>query len=171
MGRLVAVYVLFAAILAAAVGLAFYGYSYSSELTTRDRMVIMDTMREAAEKRLGIRTDHRDRQGCSMASIDIWSAGASCARDRPVRAWPPGRRSTIMPDGFMVSGRGAPAPPGTSPTQPAAHREFLETRVIPDLDLRRPTTGAACSELRWPALPVLDGKDPAGGPTCWSRPT
>jgi two-component system, OmpR family, phosphate regulon sensor histidine kinase PhoR len=64
MRRPALVYVLIAVVLAAAAGLAYYGYTYASELRARERLVIMDTMRELAEEKvIGIeseliKTDH-----------------------------------------------------------------------------------------------------------------
>lgn len=52
MRRLIVVNVLIFAVLASAVGLAYYGYSYTSEVSTRERAVITDTMRELAEEKV-----------------------------------------------------------------------------------------------------------------------
>ena len=56
--RLASIYLLIAAVLAAAVGLAVYGYFYSSELSNRERQVVMDVMRELAEEKvIGIESE------------------------------------------------------------------------------------------------------------------
>ncbi len=146
MGRLAAVYVLFAAILAAAAGLAFYGYSYSSELATRDRMVILDTMRELAEeKRLGIEssiieTDRQVFDGVDLDDLVGWGERLRKGPRLPIEAVAIlDERGTIIPDGFFMVAR-RPRRPGEQEGEPdplpGAHREFLETRVIPELDLR-----------------------------------
>lgn len=58
MRRPVLVYLLIAAVLLASGGLAYYGYSYSAELTSRERYAILDTMRELAEEKvIGIESE------------------------------------------------------------------------------------------------------------------
>jgi two-component system phosphate regulon sensor histidine kinase PhoR len=52
MRRLILVNALIFAVLASAVGLAYYGYSYTSEVSTREREIIQDTMRELAEEKV-----------------------------------------------------------------------------------------------------------------------
>ncbi len=72
MRRLALVYVLFAAVIASAAGLAYYGYSYSSELSSRERAVIMDTMRELAEEKvLGIESELLKSDRIVFTGIDF----------------------------------------------------------------------------------------------------
>jgi two-component system phosphate regulon sensor histidine kinase PhoR len=52
MRRLLLVNALIFAVLASAVGLAYYGYSYTSEVSTREREIIQDTMRDLAEEKV-----------------------------------------------------------------------------------------------------------------------
>src|SRR5687767_15344428 len=52
MRRLLLVNALIFAILASAIGLAYYGYSYTNEVSTRERAIILDTMRELAEEKV-----------------------------------------------------------------------------------------------------------------------
>jgi two-component system, OmpR family, phosphate regulon sensor histidine kinase PhoR len=52
MRRLLLVNALIFAVLASAVGLAYYGYSYTSEISTREREIIQDTTRELAEEKV-----------------------------------------------------------------------------------------------------------------------
>ena len=49
MRRLIVVNALIFAVLASAVALAYYGYSYTAEASSRERAIIQDTMRELAE--------------------------------------------------------------------------------------------------------------------------
>jgi two-component system phosphate regulon sensor histidine kinase PhoR len=50
--RVLLVNALIFAVLAAAVALAYYGYSYTSEVSSREREIIRDTMRDLAEEKL-----------------------------------------------------------------------------------------------------------------------
>jgi two-component system phosphate regulon sensor histidine kinase PhoR len=52
MRRLLLVNALIFAVLASAMGLAYYGYSYTSEVSTREREIIEDTMRDLAEEKV-----------------------------------------------------------------------------------------------------------------------
>jgi two-component system phosphate regulon sensor histidine kinase PhoR len=52
MRRLLLVNALIFAVLAAAIGLAYYGYSYTSEVSTREREIIEDTMKDLAEEKV-----------------------------------------------------------------------------------------------------------------------
>ena len=54
----VLVFILIAAVLTAASGLAYYGYSYSSAQSVRERALIMDTTLELAEEKvIGIESE------------------------------------------------------------------------------------------------------------------
>src|SRR5579862_8801411 len=52
MRRLLLVNALIFAVLASAMGLAYYGYSYTSEVSTREREIIEDTTRDLAEEKV-----------------------------------------------------------------------------------------------------------------------
>ena len=68
--RLVVVNVLIFAVLASAIGLGYYGYSYTSELSSREAAVIKDTMRELAEEKVvGIESQIVDADNRVFASI------------------------------------------------------------------------------------------------------
>src|SRR5690349_13588498 len=135
MGRLAAVYVLFAAILAAAAGLAFYGYSYSSEAATRDRLVLMDTLTDLAdEKRLGIETiiAETDREVFDSVDLDdLIGWGERLRKDPPpVEAIAVlDERGAIVPDGLKLIIDEDPdvEPLKRRPTRDVAvYRAFLE---------------------------------------------
>jgi len=153
-GRLVAVYALFAAILVATAGLAFYSYRYSAELSHRDRLVIMDTMRDLAdEKRLGIEAEIHDAEKAVFNSVDIDDLVGLRERLKNER---PAVESVlvldqdlaIVPDGFFVRSR--------PPDEVASYRQFLERRVIPELDLRgSPYTERRSGFLSYDGRPYL----------------
>jgi hypothetical protein len=52
MRRLVAINALIFAVLASALALAYYGYSYTAEAASRERALIADTLRELAEEKI-----------------------------------------------------------------------------------------------------------------------
>ncbi|HTM20126.1 MAG TPA: HAMP domain-containing sensor histidine kinase [Kofleriaceae bacterium] len=144
MGRLAAVYVLFAAILAAAAGLAFYGYSYSAEYSNRQRAVTIDVLNNLAEeKRLGIETliTETDRKVFDSVDLDDLIAwGERLRKERPpVQAVAVlDERGAIVLDGLqLVAGRDV-----------AAYRAFLEKQVVPELDLRNTPANKRSSLFR-----------------------
>src|SRR5689334_22235727 len=52
MGRLVVANLLVFAVLASAAALAYYGWSYTAEVSSRERAIIRDTMRELADEKI-----------------------------------------------------------------------------------------------------------------------
>lgn len=72
MRRPVLVYVLIAAVVVAAAGLAYYGYSYSRALSMRERAVIVDTTRELAEEKvIGIESEIIKSDNAVFQRVDI----------------------------------------------------------------------------------------------------
>jgi two-component system, OmpR family, phosphate regulon sensor histidine kinase PhoR len=104
--RLIVVNVLIFAVLASAVGLAYYGYSYTSEVSTRERATIQDTMRELAEEKVagieslildadqrlfdGIRFDKLSELGEVIANTHPWMRSVLVLDDN----------LTVVPDGY-----------------------------------------------------------------------
>src|SRR5688572_3969285 len=52
MGRLIVANLLVFAVLASATALAYYGWSYTAEVSSRERAMVEDTMRELAEEKI-----------------------------------------------------------------------------------------------------------------------
>jgi two-component system phosphate regulon sensor histidine kinase PhoR len=72
MRRLLLVNALIFAILASAIGLAYYGYSYTNEVSTRERAIILDTMRELAEEKvIGIESQLVEADKKLFAAIQL----------------------------------------------------------------------------------------------------
>jgi two-component system, OmpR family, phosphate regulon sensor histidine kinase PhoR len=72
MSRLVLINALIFAVLASAVGLAYYGYSYTSEVSTREREIVVDTMRELAEEKvIGIESQMVDADNKLFGAIQL----------------------------------------------------------------------------------------------------
>jgi two-component system phosphate regulon sensor histidine kinase PhoR len=132
-GRLSFVYFLILAVLGAAVGLAFYGYSYSSELSTKERHVILDTMLELAEEKvIGIESEVIKADLALFDSVDIDNLlefQRLLASERPAveSVLIIDEQLQIVPGGFFTR-RG-------SKEEIDGFREFFETTVIADLRL------------------------------------
>jgi two-component system, OmpR family, phosphate regulon sensor histidine kinase PhoR len=138
--RLIVVNVLIFAVLASAVGLAYYGYSYTSEVSTRERAVIQDTMRELAEEKVagieslildadqrlfdGIRFDDLAHLGQVIAATHPWLRSVVVVDDDTM---------TIVPDGYLVKGQ----PPGGGDV----FRKLFETEIVHALPLRQQAFG------------------------------
>ena len=72
MGRLIVANLLVFAVLASAAALAYYGWSYTAEVSSRERALVEDTMRELAEEKvIGIETLVVEADRKLFASIDI----------------------------------------------------------------------------------------------------
>jgi len=72
MRRLTLLYILIGTVLSAAVGLAIYSYVISNKLSERERLVILDTMRElAGEKIVGIESEIVKADQAVFDSVDI----------------------------------------------------------------------------------------------------
>jgi len=71
MRRLLAINVLIFAVLASATALAYYGYIYTAEASSRERALITDTMRELAEEKIiGIESPMVEADAKLFATID-----------------------------------------------------------------------------------------------------
>jgi two-component system phosphate regulon sensor histidine kinase PhoR len=132
--RLIVVNVLIFAVLASAVGLAYYGYSYTSEVSTRERAVIEDTLRELAEEKVtGIESlivdaDKRVFDGIRFVPLsDLTELIKSSA------AWV---RSVLVldEDGKIVPG-------GIASESGEEFRAFFENEVLPTLPLHNQPIG------------------------------
>jgi two-component system phosphate regulon sensor histidine kinase PhoR len=132
MRRPVLVYVLMAAVVAAAAGLAYYGYSYSRELSIRERAVILDTMRELAEEKIiGIESELIKSDNAVFHRVDILNLlelQKFLDSERPAieSVVVLDEELSIVPGGFFTKRQGE---------QIAEFRELLQTRVIADLGL------------------------------------
>jgi two-component system phosphate regulon sensor histidine kinase PhoR len=132
MGRLARVYLLIAAVLAAAGGLAFYTYTYSSQLASRDRMVIMRTMAELAEEKVvGIESEIIKADLALFDSVDIDNL---LEFQKLIRDERPAVESVqILDDELQI------VPGGNynrrSGDDLKAFQEFFEGSVVPQLDL------------------------------------
>jgi len=72
MGRLVVANLLVFAVLASAAALAYYGWSYTAEVSSRERALIEDTMRELAEEKIiGIESSVVDKEEKIFDSVDL----------------------------------------------------------------------------------------------------
>ena len=132
MRRPVLVYVLITAVFLAASGLAYYGYSYSRELSIRERAVILDTMRELAEEKvIGIENELIESDNAVFNRIDI----SSISKIKDILDWERpaiesvvvlGENLDIVPGGFFSK---------RSREKGEAFKKLLLERVLPDLDL------------------------------------
>ncbi len=107
MRRLTLLYILIGTVLSAAVGLAIYSYVISNKLSERERLVILDTMRElAAEKIVGIESEivKADQAVFDAVDIDnILEIEALAKRHRPVKSiLVLDRNLKILPSGFVT---------------------------------------------------------------------
>ncbi len=133
MRRVIVIYTLIAAVLAAATGLAYYGYSFANEVATRERAIISDTTRELAEEKvIGIETQIIDGDQKLFDAIRlepipnltqlVSTTGAAVSSvfvlDREFRIVPGGHYSTRPPE----AGK--------------AFLEFFKLNVLPVLPLR-----------------------------------
>src|SRR5262245_5274962 len=72
MHRLILVNALIFAVLASAIGLAYYGYSYTNEVSTRERAIILDTMQDLAEEKVaGIEGQIVDSEDKLFKAIEL----------------------------------------------------------------------------------------------------
>lgn len=132
--RLALVYALIAAVLAAAVGLALYGYSYSNELSRRERLVIMDTMRELAEEKvIGIESEIIKADLSLFESVDIYNL---LEFQQLLNAERPAVESVLILDEKLEI-----VPGGFFTRRPDKEvdqfRKFFAEKVIPDLNLEK----------------------------------
>ena len=121
------------AVLIAAAGLAYFSYTYSSELSARERAVLMDTMAElGTEKVIGVEGEILRTEASVLDAVNVQNLMAfhEFLRDRR-----PAIESAaildadqeIMPGGLFTRRAGQ--------TEQVGFRELLETEVIPNLPL------------------------------------
>jgi two-component system phosphate regulon sensor histidine kinase PhoR len=135
--RLIVVNVLIFAVLASAVGLAYYGYSYTSEVSTRERAVIQDTMRELAEEKVAgiesliVDADRRVFDGIRFDRLTELEQviARSQASVRSVLVLD--ESLTVVPDGY----KGQPGEEG------AAFYDLFVKEILPTLPLREQKLG------------------------------
>jgi len=144
MGRLVVANLLVFAVLASAAALAYYGWSYTAEVSSRERAIIRDTMRELADEKIsGIEQGQiveADKKVFAAVHLDrpFEIKDIIAAEKAPVK-------SVYLLDADLQL-----IPGGTFSKRPAAeatgYRDRFEQRILPTLPLR--------------ALPVRDATGP-----------
>ncbi len=126
------VYMLIAAVVIAASGLAYYGYSFSRQLSVRERAIILDTMRELAEEKvIGIESELIKADHAIFQRIDV---GNPMKLHRFFESERPAITSVvildnqlaIVPGGFFTKRRGE---------RLAEFRALLEQTLADDLAL------------------------------------
>lgn len=134
----VLVFILIAAVLTAASGLAYYGYSYSSALSVRERALIMDTTLELAEEKvIGIESEMIKADVAVFTRVDL-------RKPLEFKKILETQRPAI--DSAMILDSNLEIVPGSlltkrSSEQLAQFRELLQKRIIPDLGLRESELG------------------------------
>ncbi|WP_428266471.1 sensor histidine kinase [Haliangium sp.] len=134
MSRPVWVYLLMAAVVAAAGGLAYYGYRYSRELSVRERAVILDTMRELAEEKIiGIESELIKSDNAVFRRVDfanLLKLNDFLGTERPAveSVVILDDSFAVVPSGFFTKRRGDSI---------GELRKLLQERVIGDLGLER----------------------------------
>lgn len=150
MRRLLVVNALIFAVLASAAALAYYGYSYTADLSTRERALVEDTMHElASEKVLGIESGLIDVDQKLFATIDPDSLGDLAAAVRAQQApiasvFVLGPDLRILPSGYVSSRPGDEA---------LDFRTRFEQQIVPLLPL-----ASQPEDRRGHAHLVLDGR-------------
>jgi two-component system, OmpR family, phosphate regulon sensor histidine kinase PhoR len=133
MRRPALVYLLIAAVLLAAGGLAYYGYSYSAELSDRERYAILDTMRELAEEKvIGIESEILKSERPLFTGVDIGNLlelREVLATERPAieTVLILDENLDIVPGGFFTK--------RTRKEDIDRFRKLFAERVLPDLRL------------------------------------
>ncbi len=133
MRRPILVYVLITAVFMAASGLAYYGYSYSRQLSVRERAVILDTMRELAEEKvIGIENELIESDVAVFNRIEI----SNISKLKDILEWERpaiesvvvlGENLEIVPGGFFSK---------RSREKAESFKKMLLDEVLPDLGLR-----------------------------------
>ncbi len=126
-------YVLIPAVLIAAAGLAYFSYTYSSELSSRERHVLMDTMAElGAEKVVGIQSEILRTEAAVLDAVDLQDLlnFQEFLRDRR-----PAIESVVILDDQGEIIPGGLFTRRTGKDEQVAFRELVETRMVPDLGL------------------------------------
>jgi two-component system, OmpR family, phosphate regulon sensor histidine kinase PhoR len=132
MRRLIVVNALIFAVLASAVALAYYGYSYTAEASSRERAIIQDTMRELAEEKIiGIETPMLEIDEKLFASIEPDRLPADAiVRDLNapiVSVFVLGEDLHVLPSGYVST---------DLTVDGQAYLAFFEKEVVPALNLR-----------------------------------
>ncbi len=133
MRRLLVVNALIFAVLASAAALAYYGYSYTAEASSRERAIIQDTMRELAEEKvIGIETPMLEADEKLFEAIDPERlpelAAVVQAQRAPVASvFVLGPDLRVLPSGYVSWRTG----------EDGQHfLTFFESEVVPALNLR-----------------------------------
>ncbi len=143
MGRLVVANLLVFAVLASAAALAYYGWSYTAEVSSRERAIIRDTMRELADEKInGIEQGLVDTDKKVFAAIRLDRPGEIddiiAAERAPVKSvYLLDADLRLVPSGFQSK---RPLDEATR------YRDQFEQTILPTLPLR--------------ALPVRDATGP-----------
>lgn len=133
MRRLLVVNALIIAVLSSAAALAYYGYSYTAEASSRERAIITDTMRELAEEKvIGIETPMLEVDEKLFTTIDPDQLPDLANVVRSLRApvvsvFVLGADLRVLPSGYVST---RPGDEGLS------FLTFFESEVVPTLNLR-----------------------------------
>jgi two-component system, OmpR family, phosphate regulon sensor histidine kinase PhoR len=138
MRRLLLINLLIFAVLAAAAGLAYYSYTFSSEMAARERAIIVDTMRELGEEKVyGIEREITDTDKKLLNAIPLHNplevqALVTSAQAPVLSVFVLDDELHVIPDGYF----------NKRPREEAeAFRTLFETRILPELPLRTARTG------------------------------
>lgn len=139
MRRPVLVFVLIAAVLTAAAGLAYYGYSYSSALSVRERALIMDTTRELAEEKvIGIESELIKADMAIFSRVDINNPREF---NKILQSERPAIESAMILDESLQIVAGSFLTKRSQDSD-KLFRKLLQEQIIPDLHLRASTPDA-----------------------------
>jgi len=133
MRRLIVVNALIFAVLASAAALAYYGYSYTAEASSRERAIIQDTMRELAEEKIiGIETPMLEADEKLFAWIEPENLPDLANKVRTLNApivsvFVLGEDFQVLPSGYVSTRLG---------DEGQAFLTFFESEVVPVLGLR-----------------------------------
>jgi two-component system, OmpR family, phosphate regulon sensor histidine kinase PhoR len=130
MRRLLVVNALIFAVLASAAALAYYGYSYTAEASSRERAIITDTMRELAEEKIaGIETPMLDLDDKLFKSVDPEQLGELVGIVQGLGSptvFVLGPDLRVLPSGYVT---------WRNREDGEAFRDFFEKEVVPALNL------------------------------------
>jgi two-component system phosphate regulon sensor histidine kinase PhoR len=129
MRRLLLVNIFIFAVLASAGGLAYYGYSYTSEVSTRERGIIVDTMRELAEEKVvGIESQLSDTYDAVFNAIHL-----STLADLKTL---PQKHGAAIASIFVLDENLQPLPDGSVSSHPKEFSKFFLATILPQLPLQ-----------------------------------
>jgi two-component system phosphate regulon sensor histidine kinase PhoR len=136
MRRLLLVNALIFAILASAIGLAYYGYSYTNEVSTRERAIILDTMRELAEEKvIGIESQLVETDKKLFAAIQL---DPLSDLERVVKSQGAALQSIfVLDDQLEVVPGGYASSPSRDREAGIAFRKLFLSAIVPTLPLER----------------------------------